>query len=542
MSAGALAGHQGHRFRADGLRAVLRAAVCRLRCRRDQGRTARGGLPRARPGRFRAMCRIPEKSGLYFINNTNKRGISCDVSTEAGRARVPASRGVGGSADREQRAGADARSGASITPRWPPSNPDLVVVSITPFGQTGPYSDWNGHDLNAYHLTGASSRYCGRPGETPLEHGTFAADYYGAVAAAAWGLAAVHGRRQAGGGQHLDVSTAEAIAAAFVGGQNIGRLRAGPRLRQAHGRGHAAGRTGDDHALQGRARLDAGAGAGAVERVAQGHGRSGMGRSRTVPGHVPARPERRPDLFVHRGMDDAARQDGNHGEVPGGGLPGDGRAHGGRGRGRSRTSPRATSSSTSPIPCWEPCARWGRPSSCRPRPVARARRRRCSGSTPGRCCARSPHRTAQQSARRRATAGKAGRAAARGTSDGQRIAPEGHPGDQFRLGLGGPGGRADAGLSRRRGAQDRVARAHRHDAQPAALRRRRAGSRPQPVQPRLLGRQRLGIAEPEAAAGEATGARADREIGRGDRELRSRRDGAARASATRNCARSSTTW
>ena len=163
----------------------------------------------------------PEKSGLYFINNTNKRGISCDVSTEAGRAvflRLVAW------ADLliENNAPAQMRAWGLDYATLAAANPDLVVVSITPFGQTGPYSDWNGHDLNAYHLTGASSRYCGRPDETPLEHGTFAADYFGAVAAAAWGLAAVHGRRQAGGGQHLDVSTAEAIAAAFVGGQNIG--------------------------------------------------------------------------------------------------------------------------------------------------------------------------------------------------------------------------------------------------------------------------------------------------------------------------------
>ena len=102
-------------------------------------------------------------------------------------------------------------------------NPDLVMISITPFGQTGPYADWNGYDLNAYHLTGASSRYCGRPGEPPLEHGTFAADFFGAAAAAAWGLAAV--LRTANAWVVASTSTspcAEAIAATFVGGQNIG--------------------------------------------------------------------------------------------------------------------------------------------------------------------------------------------------------------------------------------------------------------------------------------------------------------------------------
>ncbi|MCP4228095.1 MAG: hypothetical protein GY773_32505 [Actinomycetia bacterium] len=95
-------------------------------------------------------------------------------------------------------------------------------MSITPFGQTGPYRDWKGYDLNAFHLSGAGHRYCGRPEEAPLEHGTFSADFYGAMTAAAWGLAATMGRAQVGGGQLVDVSCAEAIAATFVGGQNIG--------------------------------------------------------------------------------------------------------------------------------------------------------------------------------------------------------------------------------------------------------------------------------------------------------------------------------
>lgn len=165
----------------------------------------------------------PEKSGLYFFHNTNKRGITLDVASEAGKTLFLrllqwADVLIENHLPRQMKAwGLDYENLAKI-------NPDLVVISITPFGQTGPYAGWNGYDLNAYHLTGASSRYCGRPGEMPLEHGTFAADYFGAISAATWGLAAVYGRNLVGGGQQLDVSCAEAIAAAFVGGQNIGGL------------------------------------------------------------------------------------------------------------------------------------------------------------------------------------------------------------------------------------------------------------------------------------------------------------------------------
>jgi crotonobetainyl-CoA:carnitine CoA-transferase CaiB-like acyl-CoA transferase len=163
----------------------------------------------------------PEKSGLSFFLNTNKRGITLDVSNPKGREMLtellrPADVFIENNRPQQMRDwGLDY---ASLSQ----ANPNLVMISITPYGQTGPYSDWNGYDLNAFHLSGTGHRYCGRPGETPLEHGTFAADFYGAIAGAAWGLAAVYGRQHVSGGQHLDVSCAEVIAAVFVGGQNIG--------------------------------------------------------------------------------------------------------------------------------------------------------------------------------------------------------------------------------------------------------------------------------------------------------------------------------
>lgn len=174
-----------------------------------------------RAGPFPADLPHPEKSGLFFINNTNKRGITCDVGNAEGRELFlrlvqQADVLIENHLPRQMQEWRLDYATLAAT------NPQLVVISITPFGQTGPYSRWNGYDLNAYHLTGASSRYCGLPGEAPLEHGTFAADYFGAVTAAAWGLAAVFGRDLVGGGQQIDVSCAEAIAGAFVGGQNIG--------------------------------------------------------------------------------------------------------------------------------------------------------------------------------------------------------------------------------------------------------------------------------------------------------------------------------
>lgn len=182
----------------------------------------------------------PEKSGLFFFLNTNKRGVTLDWTLPAGRALFlrlieRADVLIENHLPPRMRAwGLDYESLAR-------ANPDLVMISITPFGQSGPYSEWNGYDLNAFHLSGTSSRYCGRPGEPPLQHGTFSADFFGAITGASWGLAAVYGRRNTGGGQHVDVSSAEAIAATFVGGQNIGAYAQDGRFDKRTGVGMSLG-------------------------------------------------------------------------------------------------------------------------------------------------------------------------------------------------------------------------------------------------------------------------------------------------------------
>ncbi len=180
-----------------------------------------GGEAARRAGPFPGDIVHPEKSGLYFINNTNKQGVTCDVSKPEGRELFIrllrwADVLIENNLPRQMREWNLTYEQVQVI------NPRLVMISITPFGQSGPYSGWNGYDLNAFHLSGASARYCGRPGEMPLEHGTFSADYFGAVTAASWGLGAVYGRDLVGGGQQVDVSCAEAIAAAFTGSQNIG--------------------------------------------------------------------------------------------------------------------------------------------------------------------------------------------------------------------------------------------------------------------------------------------------------------------------------
>ncbi|MCU1750041.1 CaiB/BaiF CoA transferase family protein [Pseudomonas sp. 6D_7.1_Bac1] len=85
-------------------------------------------------------------------------------------------------------------------------NPRLIYVSITGYGQSGPYKDRAGHDINYLALTGLAS-YTGRQDSGPLPLGIQAADIAGGSLHGVIGLlAAVIARQHSGQGQHLDVS------------------------------------------------------------------------------------------------------------------------------------------------------------------------------------------------------------------------------------------------------------------------------------------------------------------------------------------------
>lgn len=85
-------------------------------------------------------------------------------------------------------------------------NPKLIYVSITGYGQTGPYKDRAGHDINYLALSGVAS-YTGREDSGPLPLGVQLADVGGGSLHAVVGLlAAVIARQHSGVGQYLDVS------------------------------------------------------------------------------------------------------------------------------------------------------------------------------------------------------------------------------------------------------------------------------------------------------------------------------------------------
>lgn len=92
-------------------------------------------------------------------------------------------------------------------------NPALVYCSITGYGQTGPYRDRAGHDINYLALSGVAS-HSGRAASGPPPLGIQVADVAGGSHHAVMGiLAAVTHQRQTGEGQHVDISMTDAAFA-----------------------------------------------------------------------------------------------------------------------------------------------------------------------------------------------------------------------------------------------------------------------------------------------------------------------------------------
>lgn len=90
-------------------------------------------------------------------------------------------------------------------------NPALVVVSITPFGQTGPYATWLASDLVGMGM-GGFMYVTGDPDRAPVRVGFPHFYLHGSAAAAAGAMIAHAQRVLTGQGQHVDVSCQEAVA------------------------------------------------------------------------------------------------------------------------------------------------------------------------------------------------------------------------------------------------------------------------------------------------------------------------------------------
>lgn len=91
-------------------------------------------------------------------------------------------------------------------------NPALVYGRMTGFGQSGPYSDMAGHDINYIALSGALHA-CGRAGQSPTPPLNLVGDFGGGGMMLAFGmLAAIINARATGKGQVVDCAMTDGSA------------------------------------------------------------------------------------------------------------------------------------------------------------------------------------------------------------------------------------------------------------------------------------------------------------------------------------------
>lgn len=158
----------------------------------------------------------PEKSGLFLFLNNNKKGITLDVYTAKGREVFYKLVAWADMIIESQPPAQMEKHGLTYT-KLSQINPSLVMTSISPFGQTGPYRDYKGCDLITSHTSGEAF---GNPAEGvddlekygPLRGPMHAADFMTGLTAAVSTMPQILYRQMTGAGSFVDISAQEAVA------------------------------------------------------------------------------------------------------------------------------------------------------------------------------------------------------------------------------------------------------------------------------------------------------------------------------------------
>jgi len=157
----------------------------------------------------------PERSGFFFYLNTSKKSVTLDPAQPSG-------------AELFRKLIADADI---LIENRPPGfleklglgyealhalNPRLIVVSISPFGQSGPYRDWKGGELIEWGMSLAGNNtptlVDDPERENPLKAPGHPAEMLGAANAAAAAMFALFQRDATGEGQWIDAPCWQAAA------------------------------------------------------------------------------------------------------------------------------------------------------------------------------------------------------------------------------------------------------------------------------------------------------------------------------------------
>ena len=167
-------------------------------------------------------------SGRYLSVNRNKRSVTVDLKNDRERERFLRMAARADVVVESFRPGVMERLGVGYD-ALRERNEGIILCSISGYGQTGPYRDRAGHDINYLALAGVLAMSGAAPDSPPAMAGVQIADMAGG---AMWGAIGILGalieRRRTGKGTHLDVSMTEGALALLA--SEFGILGAEPAV------------------------------------------------------------------------------------------------------------------------------------------------------------------------------------------------------------------------------------------------------------------------------------------------------------------------
>jgi len=162
----------------------------------------------------------PEKSLFWFFLNLNKRSITLDIETDEGSGIFKRLVQTADFVLESFQPGYMDELGLGYG-LLEDINPAIIMTSITPFGQTGPYAHYKVKDMIGTAMSGAMHyfRYLDSPPLrlTPLPQ----FELLGALSGAAGSMVALYYRELTGAGQHVDVSCQQIAAGNIMHGIDV---------------------------------------------------------------------------------------------------------------------------------------------------------------------------------------------------------------------------------------------------------------------------------------------------------------------------------
>jgi crotonobetainyl-CoA:carnitine CoA-transferase CaiB-like acyl-CoA transferase len=172
----------------------------------------------------------------FLSLNRNKRSLAIDLKSAGGRAVLLRLVETADVFLQNYRPGVAKRLGVDYE-TLSALNPRLVYVSMSGYGESGPYVNWPGQDLILQAMSGAMLS-AGRAGEAPTAAGQYLVDAVAAYTAFEGALAALLHRERTGEGQLVTVNMLDAITTLQMQELSVFTVAHIPQRRSAEPHAH----------------------------------------------------------------------------------------------------------------------------------------------------------------------------------------------------------------------------------------------------------------------------------------------------------------